>query len=149
MTLLLQDAADAKNAQGQIRKITIKEKGFKIVLNQLGQQLGCTGLEVRLQQLHEAIAGGWTLCWQRSLDRFFFVFIHYIKHLRKFKSKQLHLDKVLLLLPMSNEQLHMTDVFHASSEKALTQNEELQQGWRAFLLFSHKCSEHHLGLSKK
>lgn len=57
MSLLLQDAADAKNAGGQIREITIKEKGFKIVLNQLGQQLSCSGSEVRLQQLHVAIAG--------------------------------------------------------------------------------------------
>lgn len=56
MNLLLQDAADTKNTGEQIRKITIREKGFKIVMNQFGQHLSCSGLEVRLQQLHVVIA---------------------------------------------------------------------------------------------
>lgn len=56
MNLLLNDTADTKNAGGKIRKISVKEKGFEIVMNQLGQQLSCNGLEVRLQQLHVGIA---------------------------------------------------------------------------------------------
>lgn len=100
--LLLQDAVDTKNAGEQIRKLTIREKGFKIVMSWLGQHLNCNGLRLDFSNCM------WPLletehCAVREVLTSFFVFIHYVMHLRKFKAKQLHIYKVLLLLPMSNE----------------------------------------------
>lgn len=73
-----------------------------------GKQPSCKGLEVGLQKLTLVTAKERILCCgmtQCSLPRFS-LFIRLIKHLRKFKSKQLCMHKVLLvllLLPINNE----------------------------------------------